>query len=70
MLKSIHGVEEAKDIEGVKEIIITKEPGDMIENYLDNGNRFCWVIVVGKSKENAFEIIKKVENTIKFEVKK
>ena len=69
-LKAIHGVEEAKDIKGVKELIITKEPGDMIENYLDNGNRFCWVIVVGKSKENAFEIIKKVENTIKFDVKK
>ena len=69
-LKAIHGVDEAKDIEGVKEVIITKKPGDMIENYLDNGDRFCWVIVVGKSKEHAFEIVGKVKNTIKFEVKK
>ena len=68
MLKAIHGVEEAKDIEGVEEVIITKGPGDMIENYFDNGKRFCWVIVVGKSKENAFETVEKVKNTIQFEV--
>lgn len=69
MLKAIHGIDEARDIEGVEEVIITKAPGDMIEDYLDNGNRFCWVIAVGKSKADAFEIIEKVKNTIKFEVK-
>jgi biotin carboxylase len=69
MLNAIHGVEEAMAIEGVEEVIITKRPGDMIEDYLDNGQRFCWVIVVDKSKEHAFELVEKVKQTIQFEVK-
>ena len=68
ILKAIYGVEKAKEIEGVEKVIITKKPGDLIENYLDNGERFCWVIVVGKSKEHAFEIVEHVKNTIQFEV--
>jgi biotin carboxylase len=69
ILKAIHGVEEAKVIEGVEEVIITKAPGEMVEDYLDNGKRFCWVIVAGKSKDHAFEIVKKVKQIIEFEVK-
>ena len=69
ILKAIRGVEEARAIEGVEEVIITKIPGDIVEEYLDNGKRFCWVIVVGESKGHAFEIVGKVKETIKFEVK-
>ena len=68
IIKAIHGVEKAKEIKGVEKVIITKKPGDLIENYFDNGRRFCWVIVVGKSKEHAFEIVERVKNTIQFEV--
>ena len=68
IIKAIHGVEKAKEIKGVEKVIITKKPGDLIENYFDNGRRFCWVIVVGKSKEHAFEIVEHVKNTIQFEV--
>lgn len=65
-IKKIEGVEEAKQISGVKEIIIIKKPGDIIEDYIDNAKRFCWVIVVGNTKEEAESIINKVKHTIKF----
>lgn len=65
-IKKIEGVEEAKQISGVKEIIIIKTPGDIIEDYIDNAKRFCWVIVVGNTKEEAESIINKVKHTIKF----
>jgi biotin carboxylase len=65
-IKEIEGVEEAKQISGVKEIIIIKKPGDIIEDYIDNAKRFCWIIVVGNTKEEAESIINKVKNTIKF----
>ena len=66
MIKEIIGVEEAKQIPGVKELIIIKKPGDIIEEYIDNAKRCCWVIVAADTKEAAEEIIKKVKSTVKF----
>jgi biotin carboxylase len=68
ILKAIHGVKEAYEIEGVEKIIINKKVGDFIEDYVDNGFRFCWVIAVGKSKKHAYEVVELAKNTIKFEV--
>ncbi len=65
-IKEIQGVEEARQIPGVKEVIITKKSGDIIEEYIDNAKRFCWVIVAGDNKEHAEQIIENVKNTIKF----
>lgn len=67
-LKAISGVEEAKKIDGVKEIIITKAPGDIVDAYVDNARRFCWVIVVGHSKQHAFEVFEAAKSLIRFEV--
>jgi biotin carboxylase len=67
-LKAISGVEEALKIDGVEEVIITKSPEDVIEDYIDNAQRFCWVIVVGRSKAHAFEIFERAKNIIRFEV--
>lgn len=67
-IKTISGVEDALGIEGVQEIIITKYPGDLINDYVDNAERLCWVIVVGKSKDHAFEIFEIAKNFIHFEV--
>jgi biotin carboxylase len=67
-LKAVCGVEEARKIEGVEEVIITKSPGDLIDNYVDNAQRFCWVIVVGRSREHAFEIFEMAKSYIRFEV--
>lgn len=67
-IRAISGVEQARNIEGVAEIIITKSPGDEIEDYVDNARRCCWVIVVGRNKQHAFEIFESAKNTICFEV--
>ena len=68
VLKAIHGLDEARSIEGVEQIIVTKKPGDVIGPYHDNAQRVCWVIMVGRSKEHAFEIVKQAERAIRFEV--
>ncbi|MGB2806179.1 MAG: ATP-grasp domain-containing protein [Sedimentisphaerales bacterium] len=65
-VKSIRGVEEAKTIKGVEQIFITKKQGDMIEDYIDNGRRFCWVITVGKDKKQAFDRFEQAREKIVF----
>ena len=67
-LTGVYGVDEARRIPGVKEVIITKGPGDLIEDYVDNARRFCWLIVVGQSKEDAFEIVNTAKKAIRFSV--
>ena len=67
-LIAISGVEEAKKIDGVEEIVITKLPRDTIDDYVDNAQRFCWVIVVGESKQHALDIFKMAKSLICFEV--
>ncbi len=67
-LTGVYGVDEARGIPGVKEVIITKDQGDLIEAYVDNARRFCWVIVVGQSREDAFAIVNEANNTLRFEV--
>jgi biotin carboxylase len=67
-LKAVHGVEEAKTIEGVAQVIITKKPGDVIEPLIDNGKRVCWVITVGKTQRDAEAIFQQANRAIHFEV--
>ncbi len=67
-INAILGIEEARKIKGVEEIIITKSPGDYIEDYVDNAQRCCWVIVVGSSKQHAFDIFNAAKSLIRFEV--
>lgn len=67
-LKEIHGLKEALGIKGVKEIIITRKPGDMIYEYIDNGQRFCWVITVGNNEKHAFSLFENVKEILHFEI--
>ena len=67
-LIAISGVEEALKIDGVEEVIVTKSSGDIIGDYVDNAQRFFWVIVVGRSKAQAFEIFEMAKSVIQFEV--
>lgn len=66
---SINGIEEAKKIKGVEEIICTKGPGDTITRYVDNGNRFFWIITSGNSREEVLEIFDKAKAVIKINIK-
>ncbi len=67
-LKAVHGVDAARAIKGVEQILITKKPGEVIEPLIDNGKRICWIITVGKSKLEAQTIFAQVKQTIRFDV--
>lgn len=67
-LKAVHGVDAARQIQGVEQILITKKPGDVIEPLIDNGKRVCWIITVGGSRQEAQNIFAQVKQTIRFEV--
>ena len=53
---SIKGVEEARKIKGVKEIILMKEAGDTVEEVKSNLGKTGYVITVGKTREEAIRI--------------
>ena len=63
----IHGVEDARAIDGIAQVILTKGVGDTVPDYIDNGCRFCWVIAVGNSKDNALQLIDRARAIIKFD---
>ena len=65
---SIRGVEEARKIKGVKEIILMKEAGDMAEEPRSNLGKVGYVITIGKSREEAIRINNLARETIKIEI--
>ena len=65
---SIRGVEEARKIKGVKEIILMKEAGDMAEEPRSNMGKVGYVITVGKSREEAIRINNLARETLKIEI--
>jgi isopentenyl diphosphate isomerase/L-lactate dehydrogenase-like FMN-dependent dehydrogenase/biotin carboxylase len=65
---SIQGVEEARKIKGVKEIILMKEAGDMAEEPRSNMGKVGYVITVGKTREEAIRINDLARKTIKIEI--
>ena len=65
---SIRGVEEARKIKGVKEIILMKEAGDMAEEPRSNMGKVGYVITVGKTREEAIRINNLARDTLKIEI--
>ena len=65
---SIQGVEEARKIKGVKEIILMKEAGDMAEEPRSNMGKVGYVITVGKTREEAIRINDLARETLKIEI--
>ncbi|MZH47203.1 MAG: ATP-grasp domain-containing protein, partial [Nitrospinae bacterium] len=65
---SIRGVEEARKIKGVKEIILMKEAGDMSEEPRSNMGKVGYVITVGKTREEAISINELARETLKIEI--
>ena len=49
MITDILGLEDALIINGVEKIIINKKKYDIVNNYIDNGERVCWIISRAKS---------------------
>jgi biotin carboxylase len=67
-LQAVHGVEAAKELPGVAEVIVTKQPGERIEPLVDNAKRCCWVIVVADDEAAAWRVVEAARETIRFEV--
>jgi len=65
---SIRGVEEARKIKGVKEIILMKEAGDMAEEPRSNMGKVGYVITVGKTREEAIRVNNLARETLKIEI--
>ena len=53
---SIRGLDEASKIRGVREIILMKEPGDVVEELKSNLGKAGYVITTGKTREEAIRI--------------
>jgi len=67
-LVAIEGLQDAQNLEGVKEIICTKGPDDIITEYRDNGDRFFWVITEGSTRDEAISNFELAKSKIKFVV--
>jgi biotin carboxylase len=67
-ISAISGLERAKKIPGVDVIILTKQVGDLVTEYIDNGSRFCWVITTGANKEAARKSMMEVTNVLNIEI--
>jgi biotin carboxylase len=69
LIVSVRGVDEAKAIPGVREVFVTRGPGQRIEPYKDNGNRVCWVITVGSDRGEALANFEAAKALIRFETR-
>jgi isopentenyl diphosphate isomerase/L-lactate dehydrogenase-like FMN-dependent dehydrogenase/biotin carboxylase len=65
---SIKGVEKARKIPGVIDVFINVKEGDRIEPLRDNLGKAANVVVVGKTLQEAEQIVQKVIKTIKIEI--
>ena len=65
---SIRGVEEARKIKGVREVILMKEAGDVAEEVKSNMGKTGYVITAAKTREEAIRINDLARRTIRIEV--
>jgi isopentenyl diphosphate isomerase/L-lactate dehydrogenase-like FMN-dependent dehydrogenase/biotin carboxylase len=64
---SIQGVEDARKIKGVREVILMKEAGDMAEELTSNMGKTGYVITTAKTREEAIRINDLARKTIRVE---
>ena len=64
---SISGVDEARKIEGVAEVILLKEPGDRVDSIRSNMEKTGYVITVAETREDAIRINDMARETIRIE---
>ncbi len=64
---SIRGVDEAMKIRGVREIILMKEPGDIVSDLRSNMGKTGYVITTAKTREEAIRINELARQTLKVE---
>lgn len=67
MIKSIHGIDEAQQIDGIKQISIVHGIGEKITEITDSGSRMGFVIAQGKDADDAAKKCEKALSIIKVE---
>lgn len=68
IVKSINGIEEARAIEGVKDIFLNVAPGDTVIKPKSNVDKAGHIIVAASTLEKAEEIVQQVRNTLQIEI--
>ncbi|MBQ9805817.1 MAG: ATP-grasp domain-containing protein [Clostridia bacterium] len=68
VIKAIHGVEEAKTIEGVREISFVKKVGDTVGSIGSSTDRAGFVIAQAQTPMEAIEICEKAVQTVTWEI--
>lgn len=66
-LISITGVDEARDIDGVNEIFMQNQPGDIISDPTNNIEKSGHVIITADTLQEAEAVFQKVKDTIRLE---
>ncbi len=64
---SIRGVDDARKIRGVREVILMKEAGEMVGEVTSNMGKTGYVISIGKTREEAIRVNDLARETIKIE---
>lgn len=65
---SIQGVEKAKNLAGVKDVILSKKDGDVMQQVTSNIDKVGHIVTVAKTLENAIEIAEQARSFISVEV--
>ncbi|WP_428738511.1 ATP-grasp domain-containing protein [Sulfurimonas sp.] len=67
-ITAINGLEDAKNIEGVEEIIVAKNVGEYVRNYTDCAARVLFIITTANTLQKAQEILKQAQDTIQIKI--
>jgi biotin carboxylase len=67
-ITGVTGIEAAQRIPGIEQVILTRNVGDMVTDYIDNGCRLCWIIGVGSDLQQAQRVIDEARSTIHFDI--
>ncbi len=68
ILKNIKGIDQAREIPGIKEVTITKQIGEEVGNIKNSGDRLGYIIVQASSYQEAEEIFSNALTKIIVEV--
>ena len=67
-LEAIDGIEQARQIEGIRDVIIISRPGDILVGLPETGFYVGFILAVGESQANVVERLNECHRTLKFTV--
>jgi biotin carboxylase len=67
-LEAIDGIEQARQIEGIRDVIIISRPGDILVGLPETGFYVGFILAVGESQANVVERLNECHRTLKFTI--